>query len=75
MIDRVAMKRWDDACRLEFAVNEGRQEGRQEGVLENKRQTVITSLKAGLSVDLITQITELTKKEVEEIRAKTLPLN
>ena len=74
MIDKVAMRRWDDFCVLEHAVSEGVARGRQEGRVELAHQMIQSSLKAGLSIDLISKITSLNVREIEDIK-KQLPLH
>ena len=49
-------------------IKEGKVKGIEEGKVKEKRQVVINSLKSGLSVDIIAQITGLSPAEVENIK-------
>ena len=46
---------------------EGKLEGKAEGIAEGKAEVVINSFKNGISISMISNITGLTIKEVEEI--------
>jgi predicted transposase/invertase (TIGR01784 family) len=52
---------------LDTAREEGWEKGREEGRLEEKRATVLNSYRAGLSIDVIASITELSTLEIEQI--------
>ncbi|OAM04568.1 MAG: transposase [Wolbachia endosymbiont of Dactylopius coccus] len=71
------------AQKLDDAKHEGRQEGRQEGIqighekgkAEGEKQAKIAvaknSLKAGVSIDVIAQITGLSHSEISQLKEKT----
>lgn len=54
----------------ESAIVKGEQIGMQKGILENKTKVVLKSHKKGLSLDIISAITDLTEEEVLEILKK-----
>jgi predicted transposase YdaD len=57
--------RWlDDKMHMEGVLDYARQEGREERNLENARRM----LAKGFSIDVISDITELTPAEVEALR-------
>ena len=45
----------------------GIEEGRRTGKLEEKRKVALEMLKKGLSIELIEEITELDRNEIEEL--------
>ena len=51
----------------EKGLEKGLEEGREKGRLEEKRATVLNSYRAGLSIDVIASITELSTLEIEQI--------
>nr|WP_253303104.1 hypothetical protein [Wolbachia endosymbiont of Phyllotreta cruciferae] len=65
--------------KLDDAKHEGRQEGRQEGIqighqkgkVEGKIEVAKNSLKAGVSIDVIAQITGLSHSEILQLKEKT----
>jgi len=52
---------------LQKGLQEGRQEGRQEGLKEERKKLVISMMKNGLSIEMISQIAGLSQAEIEEI--------
>lgn len=52
---------------LKNSLDTAREEGREKGRLEEKRATVLNSYRAGLSIDVIASITELSTLEIEQI--------
>ncbi|MFP3022097.1 MAG: Yae1 family protein, partial [Wolbachia sp.] len=73
----VLAQKLDDA--KQEGKQEGRQEGRQEGIqighekgkIEGKIEVAKNSLKAGVSIDVIAQITGLSHSEILQLRKKT----
>ncbi|MFP3028739.1 MAG: transposase, partial [Wolbachia sp.] len=61
--------------RLDDARDEGKQEGRQEGIQighqKGKVEVAKNSLKAGVSIDVIAQITGLSHSEISQLKEKT----
>lgn len=47
--------------------NEGKEDGRKEGILENQKNIVLNMLKENLSMDIIKKITGLSEKQIENI--------
>ena len=47
---------------------EGRAEGREEGRKENKLEIAKNMLKENMSIDIISRVTGLSEKEVEELK-------
>ena len=63
------MKReWDRASELETAMHEGEKKGLAKGRAEGVADTVKGMLKAGIQIDVISQITGLSKKHIETLR-------
>ena len=52
----------------EEGLKEGREEGRKEGANEKAMEMAQRSIKAGIEVDLIVELTGLTEQEVEGLK-------
>ncbi len=52
-----------------IAKNEGKKEGKKEGKIETLRTVTMKLLKKGVSIDTISEYTDLSKKEIEELAA------
>ncbi|RWR11863.1 hypothetical protein QNH23_00030 [Siminovitchia fortis] len=48
----------------------GKAIGREEGRMEGKKEIALQMLQKGLSIDLIVEITQLDKEEIEKLRDK-----
>ncbi|MGL9757513.1 MAG: Rpn family recombination-promoting nuclease/putative transposase, partial [Wolbachia sp.] len=63
------------AQKLDDATQKGRQEGiqigREKGKIEGKIEIAKNSLKAGVSIDVIAQITGLSHSEISQLKEKT----
>ncbi|WP_341823110.1 Rpn family recombination-promoting nuclease/putative transposase [Wolbachia endosymbiont (group A) of Clivina fossor] len=57
--------------KLDDAKHEGRQEGIQIGHQKGKIEVAKNSLKAGISIDVIAQITGLSHSEISQLKEKT----
>ncbi|WP_341814106.1 MULTISPECIES: Rpn family recombination-promoting nuclease/putative transposase [unclassified Wolbachia] len=67
-----AKKRTDDyLSSLEEKLHEGIQIGHQKGKIEGKIEVAKNSLKAGVSIDVIAQITGLSHSEISQLKEKT----
>ncbi|MCA7010955.1 Rpn family recombination-promoting nuclease/putative transposase [Wolbachia endosymbiont of Tribolium confusum] len=67
-----AKKRTDDyLSSLEEKLHEGIQIGHQKGKIEGKIEVAKNSLKAGVSIDIIAQITGLSHSEILQLKEKT----
>ncbi|MFP3030403.1 MAG: Rpn family recombination-promoting nuclease/putative transposase, partial [Wolbachia sp.] len=79
IMDEIAAfaEKFDEGLRL--GQEKGRQEGRQEGIqighekgkIEGKIEVAKNSLKAGVSIDVIAQITGLSHSEILQLKEKT----
>jgi len=66
-----AKKRTDDyLSTLNQKLNEGIQIGEQRGKIEGKIEVAKKSLKTGMSIDVISEITGLTQEEIKELQNK-----
>lgn len=52
----------------EEGIAEGKKEGKKEGKAENRKEVTIEMLKKHLPIKLISEITQLTKEEIIEIK-------
>ena len=52
---------------IEIGRKEGREEGREEGIKENTREIVINMYNKNFDLNIISEITRIPVKEVEEI--------
>lgn len=53
---------------LRKGIEQGREEGRREGEEKGKIETARKMLEKGIDIEMIMEITELSKKEIEELR-------
>lgn len=61
------VKAYEDSLKSYRDLKNSLDTAREEGKLEEKRLTVLNSHKAGLAIDIISTITELSKPEIEKI--------
>ena len=67
--------------KLDLAAEKGRLEGREEGIqigeergkIEGKIEVAKKSLKAGMSIDIISEITGLTQDEIKQLQKENIP--
>ena len=67
-----AERRYLDLASLEYAkkyeYNLGKEEGREEGIKRNKIETAKKMLAKNISIEIIMDVTELTKEEIEKLK-------
>ncbi|MGL9759579.1 MAG: Rpn family recombination-promoting nuclease/putative transposase, partial [Wolbachia sp.] len=61
----------DEKAILAQKLDDATQKGRQEGRQEEKIEVAKNSLKAGVSIDVIAQITGLSNSEISQLKEKT----
>ena len=49
----------------------GLQEGRQEGLQENQQKVILNMLKKRMDIDIISEVTGLSKKEIQKLKKKS----
>ena len=56
---------------LKQGLGRGREKGRKEGFLEGQRDVALGMIKKGYTVDVISQLTDLSEEEIEALIKET----